>query len=681
VACTSTRSARWPRRAEVSRAALAAALLLRASVSVADAPITVRGDGFEAARSELERGPQSATAVDLRARGFTADSLAAVLDEVPGLHARSTGDGLSPTAVSLRGAPATHVTVALDGVVLNDALGGSVDLSLLPPVLLERADVYRGSAPVRLGLAGLGGAIELHARGVSARPFAQVGTGYGSFLQRRVFGAAGGSYGAVRVFASVSYRGTRGDFAYFDDNSTPRDESDDRPNARRRNNEADSVDALARGCVGPGRTSLCALVTAGTRGRGLPGPGGRPLLEPSLTQARVLGRATLRTVSENGGVAELFVGAGAREDRYRDPRMEAGGARATDTSGANLEVGAQGALTLGPVRVEPAVRLRSERVRAQTLDAGAQNGASRYGLLAGFDARARWRGLEVRPSVGFEAYLDAPGEGATESAAGAGLLSPRVGVRGELGRGFALRATAAQLARAPTLVERYGVGQFLVANPGLRPERAVAGDVGASFDGRLGRVSLHADAVLFARDTQDLIVLVRSGGFALKALNLRHSQTWGAELTGRVSFASRATLTVSYAHTEAVQRAAATSPANGRRVPNTPANDLAVRLEGLTGPLRFYVDFSYVDGVFFDESNQLAAPARALLGAGVSAAIPHARGLECALTLSNLLDQRDGLVRVDTAARELTYRQPIADFTGYPLPGRAFFVALTYRSP
>jgi hypothetical protein len=46
---------------------------------------------------------------------------------------------------------------------------------------------------------------------------------------------------------------------------------------------------------------------------------------------------------------------------------------------------------------------------------------------------------------------------------------------------------------------------------------------------------------------------------------------------------------------------------------------------------------------------------------------------------SNILDQRQATVTVHNG-RDYDIVQPIEDYAGYPLPGRTFFVALTYRT-
>jgi hypothetical protein len=93
-----------------------------------------------------------------------------------------------------------------------------------------------------------------------------------------------------------------------------------------------------------------------------------------------------------------------------------------------------------------------------------------------------------------------------------------------------------------------------------------------------------------------------------------------------------------------------------------------------------WVDLSYVSGIYFDEANQAAAPPRTLLGAALSVRPPFARSLALTVLGSNLLDQREAVVTVRAGAARYDVPQAIADFAGYPLPGRSLFVALTFST-
>ena len=163
------------------------------------------------------------------------------------------GSGVRPL-LWLRGAPSTQGPVAVDGLVLTDAFSPSVDVSQLPPAAFARAEVHRGAAPIRLGLQGLGGVVELRTRPLGTRSLAWLTAGGGSFAQRRVGAFVAGAAGTslpLRGLLTVSYRGSRGDFLFFDDGATQLDPRDDVRDRVRANAHGDSLRVTGRAGVGP----------------------------------------------------------------------------------------------------------------------------------------------------------------------------------------------------------------------------------------------------------------------------------------------------------------------------------------------------------------------------------------------------------------------------------------------
>nr|BAL56294.1 TonB-dependent receptor [uncultured delta proteobacterium] len=565
------------------------------------------------------------------------------------------------------------MTIALDGVVLNDANSQGIDLSLLPPALLERADIYRGTAPVRLGIAGLGGTIELFTRTPGTNPVAWVSAGYGSFHQRRASTVVTAQARNVRTLIAIGYRGTQGNFPFYDDRGTDLWTGDDRISVRT-NNSGNALDALFRGCVGPLHTGACVLLTTTWRRRGMPGPGSQQFEHPSLSQARWLGRGSYRARIGTGWI-EGYASLIARTDRFLDPSATVVPGLIIDARSGGLatETGIHGELRTADVRLEPVLRARYEWFHTEGALGGILS-AQRTSILAGTDVTLTHRTVQVAPALALEAMRD-QALSTTDNEVLRMLISPRLGARIEVRPGFELRGNVSHLERAPTLPELFGVAYFLLGNPALVPETSDNLDAGVVGHWRTHGWQFRLEGAAFARNARNLIVLERRGVLSLKPFNLRRADIAGFEAIARLSHRGRWGLTVSYAHTQALTRAPGT-PADGRWVPSIPAHDLFARLEATLGPLQAWSDLSFVSGIYFDQANQTAAPPRLLLSAAVSFTLPFARALTATLMGTNLLDQRDAVV---TVHRGDTYdiRQPIADFAGYPLPGRAVFVSMT----
>ena len=92
------------------------------------------------------------------------ESLAEVLQKEVGISIQQTGGLGSYSTVSLRGSASNQVTVYMDGVLINDGAGGSVNLSNISLSDVESIQVFRGSSPVNFGKPSLGGVINITTR-------------------------------------------------------------------------------------------------------------------------------------------------------------------------------------------------------------------------------------------------------------------------------------------------------------------------------------------------------------------------------------------------------------------------------------------------------------------------------------------------------------------------------------
>src|SRR5277367_5284211 len=115
-----------------------------------------------------------------------------VLRAQPGVAVTESGGFGAPATAAIRGATAEDTPVYLAGVRLNDDVGGTADLSLVPLWLIDRIEIYRGNAPIEADRLGPGGAIFFEPR----RPTRDMGGA----------GYSGGSWGASKGWASQSVR-------------------------------------------------------------------------------------------------------------------------------------------------------------------------------------------------------------------------------------------------------------------------------------------------------------------------------------------------------------------------------------------------------------------------------------------------------------------------------------------
>jgi outer membrane receptor protein involved in Fe transport len=132
--------------------------------------------------AELPEDPSSFTPV-IEVEDFVgeAESVADLVADAPGVQVRRFGGPESPAEVSIRGSTSSQVVVLLDGVRLNSAQTGTVDLNTIPRGLVERIEIQRGGGGVQTGSDAIGGVINIITRRASAEPSTHLLGAVGSF--------------------------------------------------------------------------------------------------------------------------------------------------------------------------------------------------------------------------------------------------------------------------------------------------------------------------------------------------------------------------------------------------------------------------------------------------------------------------------------------------------------------
>ncbi len=625
--------------------------------------------------------PASVTVIEIDDRIPESDDLGAVVGRASGVSVQRLGGLGDFTSVSIRGSTARQVTIHLDGIPLNPDGVGGVDLSELPLRAFERVELWRGNAPVGLGGTAMGGSVNLVTPDRGGGATAIAGSA-GSWTTARLRGSAlrsfesrGGDGLNGDVWLSGAFLSTLGDYPALDDRGTRFQPDDDRT-VRRGNNDTRQGVGFARLRVGRDRWRLTLLQTALTREEGVPGVLGNPLEGVRYGAGQSL---TVGQLEVSGAVPVMArVHGRFREEDLTDAQGELSGdqALATRSVGADLRAGYAGAPWW---RVDAMGSLLRDGFEGD----GVPTDAVRTVLRghAGLSLWAAKRRILVAPTVSVVSLgsrLDA-GSGAEPSLERAVL--PRLGAMWQVIGPVQLRANAGRYFRPPGPTELFGDRGALQGRSDLRPERGTQLDVGL----RITTDRTQLDLGGFWVTSDDLIVYVQNAQRISIPENLGRTSVRGAELAW--------TTTRSWLETQAnatlQQSVSFAEPYVGNELPRTPVFQLDLRA-AVVHPelpdLRLGWTFSYTDGIWTDAANVYRQPGRPLNGA--FARIPVGRidhfapGLVLDLDVQNVLDTRTGRVPANPADPDGgTARVPLADFVGYPLPGRTFLVTLRFEAP
>ncbi|HET6284595.1 MAG TPA: TonB-dependent receptor [Polyangia bacterium] len=609
------------------------------------------------------------------------DDLGDLLMEVPGVTiTRSGGLGAFAT-ISLRGSNPDEVRIYIDGVPMNVAAGGSVDLSTLPLGDVERVEVYRGTTPIAFAESALGGIISITTR-TPGTPHASVRVGNGSFGNSFADASGGGRWRRLRLYAGLHALRASNDFLYRSDNGTVVDPSDDMT-LPRQNNQLAQGDGVVRAAIDlPGRREISVGLLGIWRRQGLSGLGIYPTREAAFVTARGLAHMSYESRSDLGDSSRLRaqVFFSAERDEFSDRLREVGGIPAvTHDTIMGLGSTVTAAKTAAPwARLAAIIEGRRETFQPindiDPTPVGVPAGRLVGAVGAEVDLWWRRLALDIIPSARLETVRDVVTGRDLLFARQRPASDPvvhvlpvlRLGLVRPVSSWMALKANAGRYARVPSFSELYGDSGRQLGNPELRPEVGWNADAGVSFRASGTGADLDARSIAFGARVDDLIGWESTTAGPSRALNLSRARIWGLEQELRVRIGRRFRLTGQATYTDA-RDVGDVASRRGRQLPAHPRYHAYLRpelrnlFEGRRVVAGAYVEADLSSGAFRDSNNQSPIPTRLLVGGGLLVDVPHA-GLRLTVSAQNLGDSR------------------INDITGYPVPGRLVFASLMWSS-
>lgn len=199
------------------------------SVTVDDATV-VRDLGVTDVVTEGESVlKNNANYTEITAAAWEGKSLTAadLLSALPGIQSYKQGGLGSFQTVSIRGIAARNIIICVDGVPLNDASGGAVNLASIDLNQMERVEVYKGNVPAKLGVAGLGGAVNFVTRN-AVKKGGRVLAAYGNHnTWEGSFQVAAPVTDSIMFASSFATRHSDNDYEYTNRNGTQYNDDDD----------------------------------------------------------------------------------------------------------------------------------------------------------------------------------------------------------------------------------------------------------------------------------------------------------------------------------------------------------------------------------------------------------------------------------------------------------------------
>jgi outer membrane cobalamin receptor len=604
------------------------------------APVLMDEQTVRQPRAEAPGDPTAAaTIVEASRFAGEAKDVAQLVATAPGVAINDYGGLGQLTTVSIRGSTADGVLVLLDGLPLNSAFGGAVDLSSIPRGWIERIEVLRGPEGALYGAGALGGVVNVVTRQATAGQWSAEGSG-GSFGSASL--AADGAVALLGGTLLVAASGdtTRGDFRYLFD--TTRSSPGGVEPKVRDNAGATRAGGLARLAVPAFGGRLEAVLQGSAGDRSLPGLATNPTPDDWQRDGRLALAA--RYAREAGGGLTLGGRASLRLDRLDvrvgnpEPWRQRGAA-----AGAAAELG----------WAHPGGQLSTQlSAEVETIDSRglASTRRTTVGLAVGDDLLLLGARLRIAPALRLDAVGPFTG------------LSGKLGASWALAEGWSVRASGGRTFRAPSLAELSFQQGLVIPNPDLAPESGLAADAALVADGRLGLATLGGHVTRY----RDLILYQPSSLGRLKPFNAGQAFVAGLEAelaTAPLLGAAQVTLAGAYTYlfTELLRG----SPAEvGKQIPYRARHRLYARATASPGPFDLHVEAHYVGLRYEETRNAYPIPATLLWNAGAGLMLHRPLGLALHVEVKNLLDDRT-----------------LTDGLGNPLPSRLVLLTLRAGAP
>jgi len=543
---------------------------------------------------------------------------------------------------------------------------------------VDRIEVFRGFTPVRFASSGAASVINIITRKDMAGEFGG-SVSYGSFNTAKVSLHGGQEIAGGTATQFLTYRHTDGDFTFKDDTPDPiANPAGETVKHKRINNDADSADVMLR-WTRPvlGGAALTLTGNGYYKDEGTPGPATDQQPLARYEEGRGIFSAAVDTGRGTTASVDLTVLREIVTDP-KDPDNDIPGLgrppKARNTTVA-LGTGAARSLAVGELQLfEGSFEATYESFEAdysgtpEELPQRWQQRA-RFAMAAGDDINIARLRTVLSPQLRFESvwnFFDGQAlyppiedddldEGCDNS------VDPRLGVRVDPVPGVTVKGNIGTYFRPPNFGELFGDDGFTAANPSLSPETGTNRDIGFLLRPPTRRLvhDVALEYAYFDNDVDDMIVFVASGNRIPRPHNVGSARVTGHELRLELGGPYDTSLAANYTHQDAENRTPFPE-FEGKQLPSLPRDEVYVRTALAHGLWSLFYDLEYRSSVYLDQANLLERS---------PAYTTHSLTLELRPFATDL--------RLLVQAQNLTNEQ-VDDVVGYPLPGRAFYVTLSY---
>ena len=605
--------------------------------------------------------------------------LSDILNKQTGVIVNRYGASGSFSTLSIRGNGSHQTNVYVDGVLLNDVLGGFINIEDLPIDLFSKAEIFRSYVPNHLPGGNIGGAVDLIPRLPKKKKKSLL---FRSFGQSLYGGGLSLGFTDKNQIHLAHFEGSLNQYNYLDDNGTKLFNFQD-DEIRKRENEdylQGSFTSILR--IPFSEKNLKVFLSYLGKERGLPGPLTMPLKDVRYESHRIILKPSIDYVFSNHFLLNASAGFTGQYSNLEDISDELTFIR-PDQKRYSLR---------SEQALKPSLFLFSDRLILRSSLSYAYNRIYLESQVLGERSETEssfsmkytpltWLGY-INLGGKYLNVSDTPGETyqtilflepfleTTRSNILNGnlrfsfyildIFNKMSNIKEKTKKKkypFELFGILAYAERPASLSERYGDGAFLLPNSELNKESSITYSIG--LDGALPCpwVSCFLFISYFHSKADDLILLIGNSLGTAKYFNISASKTNGVELKLRSAYSHYFLLDLKGTYLKAIDDSDIPFY-RGKFLPFKPMYSINIYMEGGFKRIRSFTNIVWQGQVYRDRFNQRAnsIPHRFLIDLGFIYYFPKNKKYSLIFKIKNILGRFQ------------------SDVLDYPLPGRYFEV-------
>tara|TARA_R110002072_G_scaffold24747_2_gene83655 strand:+ start:15638 stop:17581 length:1944 start_codon:yes stop_codon:yes gene_type:complete len=583
-------------------------------------------------------------------------TVADVLKKQTGVQIRRLGGVGSYSTINIRGASGAQVNVYLDGILLNGAFGGTVDLSQFLLGSVESIEIYRGNVPVQLGASGIGGAINIKSLKSAKNDSKQISVGYGSFDTKRLSATVIEREKNYDALFSGEFLSSQNDYELINEKGTYQYSADDTKEKRNNAGFEHFSGMFSSEYRVSEKLSLQALLQGYRKEQSVSELQNNPLTQSQIDTDFFTAqlKANVWLNDHTSYVFKLF--SADKKERYKDFQNRIGTKANNEKGGtATRGVGFQASKNYFSHLLSLNIESKSEKYIQEDYTDKVKNEYSR--LNTTFGLQDEWLDASGSHMLTFglkTQYVDDNnGELANENTDF--YSSYYSGYRYQINQDWLFKTNLAREIRIPLLNEKFGDRGYTVGTEELKPETAINADIGFKYN--LENFSIGS--AYFYRKLDDAIILIFSSQGVGKPDNISKADIHGLELESAFDINSNFSVLIN----TTIQRAkdlSSSSSSSGKSLPGLYQREAFLSAKYRHNAFEYSLEYEYQAGGFYDSSNV------------EDAQLPTSKQV-------NLMVKWEGVGhRIEFVIDNLT-DQMIQDFNRYPSPGRALSVSYAYN--